>query len=156
MRDTFEFDAVLQRPEKHPTAAYIDIPLDVAKIFGTRGQVKVSVTIDGEPYRGSIAPMGTGCHSLIIRKDIRQKIGKHHGEAVHVVLRKDNTPRTVTVPADLQEALAGDAPIAAHFASLSYTHRKEFVQWIESAKRAETRQRRIAKAMSMLRDRKTL
>lgn len=48
----------------------------------------VAATFDGEPYEGSLAPMGTPCHSIGIRKDIRAKIGKQPGDMVKVTIRE--------------------------------------------------------------------
>lgn len=52
--------------------AYVEIPFDVEEAYGARGQVKIKATFDGHPYRGSIAPMGKGCHILIVRKDVQK------------------------------------------------------------------------------------
>jgi uncharacterized protein YdeI (YjbR/CyaY-like superfamily) len=62
----------------------------------------------------------------------------------------DEAPRTVTVPADLAEALALDAAASAAFGRLSYSHQQRHVLAIESAKAPETRQRRIAKTVADL------
>ena len=72
-----------------------------------------------------------------------------------VELERDDEPREVEVPTDLAEALAADAGALATFDGLSYTHRKEYVGWIEEAKREETRRNRIEKAVVMLREGKT-
>jgi uncharacterized protein YdeI (YjbR/CyaY-like superfamily) len=60
--------------------------------------------------------------------------------------------RTVRVPADLRAALAEDADAKAAFAKLSYTHRREYVEWVEEAKRPETRARRIAATVERVRE----
>ena len=62
----------------------------------------------------------------------------------------DTEPREVDVPADLEAAL--DAEAKAAFERMSYTHRKEYAEWIEEAKRPETRERRVAKAVEMIRE----
>ena len=89
------FDAVLERPEGHKEAAFVTIPFDVEEVFGTRGRVPIKALIDGEPYRGSLAPMG-GCHCLGVLKAIRNKLGKKHGETVHVELERDTEERTIS------------------------------------------------------------
>jgi len=81
----FEFTAIIQKvPDLD--GAYIEIPFDVKEVFG-KGRVKVHATFDGEPYDGSLVKMGTPCHIIGIRKDIRAKIGKQPGEAVSVTIR---------------------------------------------------------------------
>jgi hypothetical protein len=68
-------------------AAYIEVPFDVKAEFG-KGRVKVHATFDGEPYVGSVVKMGTPCHVIGIRKDIRAKIGKQGGDVVKVTLKE--------------------------------------------------------------------
>lgn len=129
--------------------AFVTIPFDVEQVFGKQ-RVKVRATIAGEPYRGSLVRMGGPCHVLGVRKDIRAKIGKTYGEEIEIVLEEDPAPRTLTLPADLQQALQSQPVAAAFFQQLSYSHQKEYVQWIEEAKRAPTRQRRISQTITLL------
>ena len=68
-------------------AAYIEIPFDVEQQFGAK-RVKVHATFDGEPYDGILVRMGTPCHVIGIRKDIRAKIGKQPGDTIYVTLVK--------------------------------------------------------------------
>lgn len=80
----YEFDAeIIKAPDMD--AAYVEIPFDVQAEFG-RGRVPVHATFDGEPYQGSLVRMGTACHILGVRKDIRARIGKGPGDLVHVTL----------------------------------------------------------------------
>ena len=72
------------------------------------------------------------------------------GDVVHVLMERDNLPRTVALPADFAEALESNQPLGPSFESLSYSRRKEFLDWIGSAKKVETRVRRIAKSLEML------
>lgn len=68
--------------------AYIEFPYDVRQEFG-KGRVKVLATFDGHPYRGSLVRMGTDCHIIGIRKDIRKAIGKQPGDSISVTIRED-------------------------------------------------------------------
>jgi hypothetical protein len=128
---------------------FVCVPFDVQEVFGTRARVPVKATIDGEPYCGSLAPMGGG-HMMGVLKAIREKIGKQVGDTVHIVLEQDTEERTVEVPADLQKALNKNKTAKTFFEKLAYTHRKEYVKWIEEAKKEETRARRIEKTIEML------
>lgn len=84
----YAFEAVIQKvPDLD--GAYVEIPFDVKKEFG-KGRVPVHATFDGEPYDGSVVKMGTPCHILGIRKDIRAKIGKQPGDTVKVTLKERN------------------------------------------------------------------
>jgi uncharacterized protein YdeI (YjbR/CyaY-like superfamily) len=64
----------------------------------------------------------------------------------------DSEPRTVRVPKDLAAVLAGDPTAEQTFASMSFTHRREYVEWVEEAKRAETRRRRVAATVARARE----
>lgn len=129
--------------------AFVTVPLDVEQVFGKK-RVQVKATIAGEPYRGSLVRMGGTCHILGVRKEIREKTGKSIGDEIEVVIEEDTEPREVTVPPDFKQALAGHPEAEAFFQQLSYTHQKEYVQWIEEARRDETRQRRIEQTIELL------
>ena len=141
------FRAVIEDPGGG--GAYVNIPFDVEQVFGKK-RVKILATIDGEPYRGTLVRMGTPCHMLLILKEIRQKIGKSFGEEVEVTLEEDTAPREVKLPPDLLDALEASPEAKAFFLQLSYTHQKEYAQWIEEAKQEATRQRRLEKTVQML------
>jgi len=143
----YTFSAVIE--DAGSGGAFVTIPFDVEAAFGQK-RVKVKALIGGEPYRGSLVRMGGPCHILGIRKEIRQKIGKTIGDSVEIVLEADTDPRAVTPPADLQQALAADPAAGAAFARLAYSHQKEYVAWIEEAKRPQTRQSRIAQTLERL------
>ena len=84
MGKDFEFDAtIIKTPDMD--AAYIEIPFDVKAAFG-KARVPVRASFDGELYDGQLVKMGTPCHVIGIRKDIRAKIGKQAGDSVHVML----------------------------------------------------------------------
>ena len=145
------FDAVLE--EGRGGGALVRVPFDVREVFGS-GRPKVRALIDGYEYRGSLAAMG-GVHVLGVRKDVRSAIGKAIGDAVRVELSLDTAPREVALPEELRSALIGSPDASARYDGLSYTHRREFAQWVEQAKRPETRERRAARAVEMILEGKT-
>lgn len=59
-------------------------------------------------------------------------------------------PRSVEVPKDFKMALGNNSDARAAFEKFSYSHKKEWVDWITQAKKRETRARRIAKAIAVL------
>jgi hypothetical protein len=146
----YKFKAVIESAKVGSGGACIYFPYDVEKEFGTRGRVPVKATFDGAPYTGSLVKYGAPQHMLGILKDIREQIGKGPGDTVDIVLWKDEEERTVEVPAAFKKALKSEGLLAG-FEKLSYTHRKEYCRWIEEAKKEETRQNRVAKALAMLR-----
>ena len=94
--------------------------------------------------------MGEPCHILVILKNIREKVGKDFGDEIEVMVEEDLEPRVVEVPPELAQALAQDPQAESFFQRLSYTHQKEYVTWVESAKQETTRNSRIAKTIEML------
>jgi hypothetical protein len=144
---TERFEAVIEVEGK--TATYFEVPLDVPAVFG-RARPPVCVTIGGHTYRSTIAPYG-GSYMLPLNRANRAAAGVAAGDTVTVKLELDDEPRTVEVPDDLRAVLAGDEEAAAAFERLSYTHRREYVEWITEAKREETRARRLAKTLDRLR-----
>ena len=137
-------------------ATGILIPFSVEKVFGSKARVPVRGTINGFAFRSSVFPMGGGNHFMAVNRATREGAGAKGGDTVSVVMEVDTEPRIVTAPADLKKALAGDKGAKAAFDKLSYTHKKEFVQWIEGAKKEETRARRIEKTLAMIAEGKHL
>jgi bifunctional DNA-binding transcriptional regulator/antitoxin component of YhaV-PrlF toxin-antitoxin module len=147
MADKQTFETVLF---KHGSmnATGIEIPFDVEAVFGAK-RVAVKAEINGAEYRGSIVRMG-GKYMLGIPKEFRDRAGIEAGAHIVVTVEKDEQPRVVTPPDDLVAALK-EAGLTEAFAKLSYTHQKEHVRAIEEAKAAETRVRRIVKAIELVR-----
>lgn len=129
--------------------AFVEVPFDVEKEFGSK-RPKVKATIEGILYRGILTRMGSDCHVLGIRKEIRVQLGKSFGDALTVTVEPDMAPRVVEVPAELKQAFKTEKEAKSLFEKLSYTHQKEYVSWINEAKREETRQNRITKTIEML------
>jgi hypothetical protein len=129
--------------------AFVEVPFDVEAEFGAK-KPKIRATIDGVPYRGLLSRMGTDYHMLIVLKEIREKIGKTFGDEVTVTVEPDTEPRVLEIPDDLLKELKKDKEARAFFDRLSYTHQKEYVNWITEAKKEETRRNRIVKAIEML------
>lgn len=142
------FEAIIIKDDDSGGAG-IKIPFDVEEAFGKKGRVPVRCTIDGYPYRGSIFPYG-GVYYIGVVKKVRDAIGKTYGDTVRVVMEVDEEPRVAEVPEDLAKILAGNEAAKKAFEKLSYSHKREYVQWINEAKKDETRQRRIAKAIEKL------
>jgi len=130
--------------------AFVAIPFDVEKIYGTRGQVKVKATFDGYPYRGVMANMGAGCHQIGVGKEIRKAIDKKVGDSILVTVEKDLEERVVDVPADLQRLLNTNRKAKSIYEELSFTNRKEYALWINSAKKPETRKKRLGQFVDKL------
>ena len=150
MQPEHEFEAVLEAGEEGDGGVFIVLPFSVAEAYGTRGRVPVQATFDGYPYQGSAVPLGDGHHALLLLKQIRRAIDKTVGDTVRVTLRRDMTERKMEAPADLAQQLAAHPKAAAYFNKLAYTHQREYVRWLEGAKKPETRAKRLGEVVEML------
>lgn len=142
-----EFTAEIRRHEGID-GAYVEIPFDVEAAFGAR-RVKVKAWFDGAEYRGSIVRMG-GCYLLGLPQPLRKQIEKNPGDMVRVEVEKDEEERIIELPEDFQTALAQDPAAQEQFNRSSYSSQKDYFDWIMSAKKPETRARRIQNAVHML------
>jgi uncharacterized protein YdeI (YjbR/CyaY-like superfamily) len=104
-----------------------------------------------EELRSTLASRG-GQFMLPISAENRTSAGVAAGDEVDVDIELDTEPREVTVPPDLAEALERDVDAKWFFDGLSYSQKQRHVLPIEEANTTETRKRRIAKALSMLRE----
>ena len=129
---------------------YLPIPFDVHQVFGTRSRVAVAGTMNGFPFRNSLLPEGDGTHSMMVNKEIQVGANARAGDVVSISLELDQEERKVTVPQELEQALLEDKQAASVFATLPYSHRKEYADWISTAKQASTKASRVTKAVSML------
>jgi hypothetical protein len=133
------------------TATGIEVPAAVVTKLGSSKKPAVRVTIKGYTYRSTVASMG-GRFMLPISAQGREAAGVAASEKVDVDVELDTAPREATVPADFARALSRDAAAKRFFEGLSFSNKQRIVISIEAAKTPETRDRRIAKAASSLRE----
>lgn len=131
--------------------AFVEVPFDVEATFGSK-RPKVKALIEGVPYRGTLVRMGSENHILIILKGIREQVGKTFGDEIKVSVEADVEERVATVPAELKRVFKSDKEAESAFEKLSYSHQNEYVKWIEEAKKAETRARRVEQAIQLLKE----
>jgi hypothetical protein len=133
------------------TATGIEVPPEVVEGLGSGRKPPVRVTIGGHTYRTTVAPRGER-FLISVSAENREQAGVSAGDEVQVEVVLDTEPREVTVPSELAAALAKDANAKRFFDGLSYSQKQGYVLPIEQAKTAETRERRIAKAVGMLQE----
>ena len=150
-----EFDATITKQDVTGASAFVAFPFDVEEFFGVKGRVPVLATFDGVDYRGSLARSDEPNHRILVLAAVQDEIGKGPGDTVHVMIRLDTSERVVELDPDVEEGLK-DAGRLDAFRAMSYSHQREFTQWITGAKQAETRERRIAKMLEMLAEGKRL
>jgi hypothetical protein len=120
----------------------IEVPVAAVRTLGDRQRPPVRVRLNGVEYRSTIAVYG-GHHYLPVRREIREAAKLAAGKRAKVTLELDTAPRVVTLPRDLASALTA-AKATAGFRAMSYSLQREHAEWVEEAKRPETRVRRVA------------
>jgi hypothetical protein len=144
------FTVELERVQK--TATMFRVPFDLEQAFG-RARPPVKVTIRGHTWR-TTPGVYDGVGYVGVNRAVKAATGVDAPDRVRVRMELDTEPRRVAVPRDLAAALAAEPDAKKTFASMSFTHRREYVEWVEEAKRPETRARRIAATVARVRDRK--
>jgi hypothetical protein len=128
----------------------LEVPPKVMEALGGGARPAVTITVNGHSWKSRVAIM-RGRHLLGLSNANRQAADVAIGEEVEVELELDTEPRVVVEPADFAQALEDDPVARAAYDNLAYSHKREHVRAIESAKKPETRQRRIEKAIVTLR-----
>jgi Bacteriocin-protection, YdeI or OmpD-Associated/Domain of unknown function (DUF1905) len=129
----------------------IVVPDEVIERLAAGKRPPVLVNVNGYEYRNTVAVMG-GRHMISISAAVRNATGLKGGDPIRVTLTVANTAREVDVPADFTAALAADERARAFFETLSNSMQRYHVDNINAAKNADTRQRRIDKAIALFLD----
>lgn len=148
--DRQEFDAALEQMSPGTVWARVYIPFSVEEVFGSRSRVAVQGTLNGVHFRSSLFPEGTGRHYLYVNKGLCDSARVGPGDLVHIVLERDDVPREYAIPPDLLAALQANPIAEARFDKMSPAQKQAYLEWIEAAKRPETRLSRIEKAILLI------
>ncbi len=144
----YKFEAEIKKVEGKD-ASYIEIPFDVEKEFSAK-RVKVKALFDDVEYRGSIVKMGLPCYMIGVTKEIRNKIGKTYGDIINVIIEKDVEERNIEIPEKLKVRFNDNKDAYEFYESLSYSQKKKYITWINSAKKDETLDKRINETIKKL------
>ena len=142
-----EFSAVIQKSADMDNT-YVPVPFDVEKTFGKK-RLKVKIWYDKVLYRGLLAKYA-GEYNLMINKETRAKIGKEAGNSVNIKIEEDTEERTIEMPKSMDDFFNKEKQLKVIFDKLAFTHKKEYVTWIASAKREETLHNRLVKFKEIL------
>lgn len=129
----------------------LEIPQEIVEALGAGARPPVTITINGHSWKSRVAVM-RGRRLLGLSNANRRAAGVVTGDEVEVEIELDTEPRAVIEPPDFARALDADVVARAAYDRLADSHKREHVRAIESAKKPETRTRRIEKAITMLRD----
>jgi len=144
------FKATLERMPSNLGWVIVRIPLDVPKVWGTRGMLKVKGEINGFAFRTSLFPTGKGYHYLLVNKRMQAGAGARPGSVAQFRLEPDMEKRIATVPAELQRILNEDRSLRRWFDQLSYSIRKWITDRVVQVKSAEARVRRAEQVAEQL------
>jgi uncharacterized protein YdeI (YjbR/CyaY-like superfamily) len=143
------FSATLERTGDRLRWVIIRVPLDVHKVWGVRGQLRVKGELRpagckaaGFAFRTSLFPTGKGYHFMMVNKQMQCGAGVRPGMTAHFRMELDTEERVVRVPAELGRAMRASKRLAKYYGSLNYLTRREIAKWVGEAKQAETRRRR--------------
>ncbi|MEJ5103294.1 YdeI/OmpD-associated family protein [Chryseobacterium sp. MYb328] len=132
-------------------AAFVEFPFSTEELFNKKGQVKIKAIFDDKvEYRGSLAKMKSDCHILGLTQEVRKQLGKTFRDEVTVSLLEDKEERTLEIADDIALAFKENPEAKALFDTMSYTHKKEYIRWIDDAKKPETRENRKIKMIQMI------
>ncbi len=144
------FKATLERMPSNLGWVIVRIPLDVPKVWGTRGMLKVKGEINGFAFRTSLFPTGKGYHYLLVNKRMQAGAGARPGSVAQFRLEPDTEKRVATVPAELQRVLNEDRSLRRWFDQLNYSIRKWITDRVVQVKSAEARVRRAEQVAEQL------
>ena len=133
------------------TATGIKIPAKIVKGLNSGKKPPIRVTINGYTYRNTVAVMG-GAYMVGVSAEHRKAAGVEGGDEIEVTIELDTDPREVEIPLDFEKVLNKDSMAKKNFSFLSNSKKKALVYPINDAKTEATRQRRIEKAISSLKD----
>jgi hypothetical protein len=147
------FEAKLLRPAdagKGGAWNFLVLPKSASAKLPTRSATTVEGTLNGHAFRATLEPDGRKSHWLKVNRKLREAAGAQTGEVAKLEIapaRKELEPR---IPADLRKALAAAPKAKASWSDITPVARRDWILWITSAKRPETRARRVANACDML------
>lgn len=126
------------------------IPPDVTAALGGLKQMRITGTLNGTPFRSSTMPY-RGAFYLGVHKATREGAGVEIGDEVEIELTRDDSPRVLDIPPELEAALAAEPALRDRFDALSFSRRRDLAGPISEAKKPETRAARLEKALAKLR-----
>jgi uncharacterized protein YdeI (YjbR/CyaY-like superfamily) len=144
------FKATLERMPSNLGWVIVRIPLDVPKVWGTRGMLKVKGEINGFAFRTSLFPTGKGFHYLLVNKKMQAGANATAGSVAQFRLGPDTEKRVATIPSELQRILNEERAFRRWFDQLNYSTRKWIADWVTQVKGPEARVRRAEQVAEQL------
>ena len=131
--------------------AMVRVPTEIAAALGGLKQMRVVGTVNGVPYQSSTMPYGGRGLFMGVHKATREAAGVKFGDLVEVAIQRDERPRVLEIPPELEAAFAAEPELRERFEALSFSRRRDLAGPISEAKRPETREARLERALVTLR-----
>ena len=149
---SIRFTATLLRPAspKGASWSFLVLPANASARLPTRGMTTIEGSLEGHPFKATLEPDGRGSHWLKVGKAMREAAGAAIGDTIRLVVTPATEELEPRVPSDLRKALAASPAAKALWSDISLVARRDWIQWITSARKPETRQRRVSNTCSML------
>lgn len=147
---TFSAPLLLPVQPARATWSFVLLPRAASKRLPSRGMVSVTGTLDGHAFKATLSPDGYGSHWMKVPRALREAAGAKVGDVVASVITPVDQEPEPKVPLDLRTALAASTATKAQWAAITPVARRDFVQWVTTAKQPETRARRIRNGCEML------
>jgi hypothetical protein len=147
------FTAKLLRPAgpaKPASWTFLTLPKEASAKLSSRGLTAVEGTINGFPFQATLEPDGQKGHWLRVDRKMREAAGADAGDIVTLEMAPAGEEPEPKMPGDLRKALAAARQARALWLEITPMARRDWIHWITSAKRPETRARRVDNACSML------
>jgi hypothetical protein len=129
---------------------FLALPKDASAKLPSRGRTTVEGTLNGFPFRATLEPDGQKSHWLRVNRKMREGAGVNAGDVVTLEIAPVGVEPEPRVPADLRKALAAAPKARTLWSDITPIARRDWIHWIVSAKRPETRARRVDNACAML------
>jgi hypothetical protein len=150
---TIRFRAKLCQPAEIPKGeswTFVLLPKLASAKLPSRGMTSIEGTLNGVTFQATLEPDGQKSHWLRVSRELREAAGAEAGDMVTLAIAPSDIEPEPAVPADLRKALAGSSKAQSLWSEITPVARRDWIQWVTSAKRPETRARRVENACSML------
>ena len=146
------FNALLQRPAQpgNATWRFLRVPAAASAKLPSRGMISVTGTLDGHPFKATLEPDGEGSHWLKVPRALHEAAGIDAGKSVTLELSPADKEPEPKLPPDLKQALTASPAATLQWKSITPAARRDFIQWIATSKKSQTRERRIRTGCGML------
>jgi hypothetical protein len=144
------FEAKICRPVEGGDWTFLRLPQEASGPLPSRGLVSVDGAMNGFAFQATLQPDGEGGHWLKVEPNLREGANVRTGDTVHLEISPSTVEPEPDVPEDLREALSAAPAALAVWTAITPVARRDWIQWMTTGKRAETRTLRTEKMMDML------